>query len=278
LPFQLAPLLPKGHYVRKNLGYLLAIERGAQSIYETDDDNAPDAQWQPCGETVDVRAVASPGWFNVYRLFSKENIWPRGLPLDRARDQSALVASQLPAQTVAAPIQQFLVNQSPDVDAVWRLILDKEFRFEPGPNVLLERGVWCPFNSQATWWFGSAYELMYLPSHCSFRMTDIWRSFVAQRCLWEFASGMVFLPAQVDQERNAHNLMRDFADEVPGYLNNDRITEILRGLSLKPGPSSVGENLLACYQALVSAGIFAPAELPMVEAWLSDIRRITKRS
>src|SRR5437016_10898197 len=41
LPFALTKLLPTGHYVRKNLGYLLAIASGATSIYETDDDHAP---------------------------------------------------------------------------------------------------------------------------------------------------------------------------------------------------------------------------------------------
>src|SRR5690242_1456091 len=39
LPFNLARLLPEKHYARKNLGYLLAMARGCECIYETDDDN-----------------------------------------------------------------------------------------------------------------------------------------------------------------------------------------------------------------------------------------------
>ena len=35
-------------------------------------------------------------------------------------------------------------------------------------------------------------RLMYLPSTCTFRMTDIWRSLIAQRCLWELGQGVVF--------------------------------------------------------------------------------------
>ena len=45
LPFKLARLLPEKHYARKNLGYLLAISRGCECIYETDDDNAPTDAW-----------------------------------------------------------------------------------------------------------------------------------------------------------------------------------------------------------------------------------------
>ena len=46
MPFKLAPLLPTGHYARKNLGYLEAIRRGFECIYETDDDNMPNDSWQ----------------------------------------------------------------------------------------------------------------------------------------------------------------------------------------------------------------------------------------
>ena len=37
----LADLIPYNHYCRKNLGYLYAIKRGYNIIYETDDDNVP---------------------------------------------------------------------------------------------------------------------------------------------------------------------------------------------------------------------------------------------
>ena len=41
LKFQLAKILPFKHYARKNLGYLIAISQGAETIIETDDDNFP---------------------------------------------------------------------------------------------------------------------------------------------------------------------------------------------------------------------------------------------
>src|SRR5579884_3173158 len=45
LPFRIARLLPEKHYARKNIGYLVAISRGCDCIYETDDDNAPTDAW-----------------------------------------------------------------------------------------------------------------------------------------------------------------------------------------------------------------------------------------
>jgi hypothetical protein len=175
---------------------------------------------------------------------------------------------------VNSPIQQGLADGSPDVDAIWRLVLDKLFRFKPGASVALMSGVWCPFNSQSTWWWPEAYPLMYLPSFCTFRMTDIWRSFVAQRCLWALGGVVAFHAAEATQKRNAHNLMRDFQDEVPGYMANNQIALLLEEQTLESGPGAVGANLLKCYETLVQHEIMPRKELALVKAWLGDIKKI----
>ncbi|HQF19780.1 MAG TPA: STELLO glycosyltransferase family protein [Kiritimatiellia bacterium] len=268
--FALAELLPTGHYARKNIGYLHAIRAGAPCIYETDDDNAPLPAWAPRTETVAApRTVAGAGWINAYRYFSADrNIWPRGFPLEQ------LAADPAPASATAAsfraPVQQGLVNGSPDVDAVWRLTQNRPFDFDPAAPLALTAGQWCPFNTQSTWWWPAAYPLLYVPSHCSFRMCDIWKSFVAQRCLWALGAGVVFHAPEVVQERNPHDYLRDFHDEVPGYLQNARIADILSGLDLAPGEAAVADNLLACYDALIREKIFPPAEWPLVQAWIKD--------
>jgi hypothetical protein len=273
LPFALAPLAPVGHYSRKNLGYLVALSRGAACLYETDDDNAPKDGWAPRTLRVErARRVGASRWVNVYRHFSDELVWPRGLPLDRIRAADA-AGTVLGEDDLDAPIQQGLADGAPDVDAVWRLVLDRDVRFRPGAPVALEPGTWCPFNSQSTWWWPEAFPLLYLPSFCSFRMTDIWRSLVAQRCLWELGHRLVFHGAEVVQERNVHRLAKDFEDEVPGYLGNDAIVTRLEGLSLRSGPGAVPDNLRACYEALVAGGFVGKDELALVDAWIADVER-----
>ncbi len=102
-------------------------------------------------------------------------------------------------------------------------------------------------------------------------MTDIWRSFIAQRCLWELGRGLVFHAPEVIQERNVHNLMHDFQQEVPGYLQNQQIVRTLTDLSLASGAGALPGNLMTCYEAMVSKSIIPPDELPLVKAWLADI-------
>lgn len=272
LPFALAGVLPEGHYVRKNLGYLRAIASEAASIYETDDDNGPSDCWGPRCLAAQAVPAKVAGWFNAYRCFTDEFIWPRGLPLDQVRNGSlpSNVLATSP-QEVDAPIQQGLADNSPDVDAVWRLLHDKPITFDRKPSIYLQPGTWCPFNSQSTWWWPQAYPLMYLPSYCSFRMTDIWRSFVAQRCLWEMGYGVVFHAAEVYQERNPHDLMKDFEAEIPGYRGNQAFVDVLAATSLKSGPQHALNNLVHCYERLIEAGFFPDKEMELVRAWAQDI-------
>jgi hypothetical protein len=174
---------------------------------------------------------------------------------------------------VRAPVQQGLADLAPDVDAVWRLVDGREVTFRPGPSLYLPPGTWCPFNSQSTWWWPEAYPLLYLPSFASFRMTDIWRGFVAQRCLWELGCGLVYHGPEAVQVRNEHNLLRDFKDEVAGYLHNAEIAAWLGGLSLAPGRHAAGDNLVRCYEELVSRGVLPADELPLARAWVDDVHQ-----
>jgi hypothetical protein len=270
LPFSLASQLPTGHYARKNLGYLEAIRQGAPCIFETDDDNAPLPGWAPRPYRIQAETCATSGWVNVYRFFTKEFVWPRGFPLNLVRCAAPELQAAGPGD-IAAPIQQGLVNESADVDAVWRLVADRPIYFEDRPAVQLAPGAWCPFNSQYAWWWPPAYPLLYLPSHCTFRMTDIWRSLVAQRCLWELGYGLLFYSPQGFQARNPHNLMRDFEDEVPGYLRNEEIARLLGGLRLTPGAENTPSNLIRCYEALVDAKIVGAGEAGLLKSWLADL-------
>ena len=272
-----AALCPTRHYARKNIGDLLAIGRGAPFILETDDDNIPRPAWFSRQRTAEIRAphlaFAQSTWVNAYGYFSTAPIWPRGLPLDAIREALPVAFDALPVEPAHCPIQQGLADENPDVDALYRLLFPLPQNFRTDRRLILGAGAWCPFNSQNTCWWPEAYPLLYLPAHCSFRMTDIWRSFVAQKICWVNGWSLLFHEPDVWQERNAHDLMRDFADEVPGYLHNRAIAAALDALPLRAGADlpTLGDNLRLCYQTLVARGWVGEAELPLLEAWLADL-------
>ncbi|MEP6922772.1 MAG: STELLO glycosyltransferase family protein [bacterium] len=268
---KLARLCPTRHYARKNLGYLLAARANATIIVETDDDNIPyEAFWSNRERNQSISTRDGIGWVNVYHYFSDAEIWPRGFPLARIKDQISAFAS-LPVQYLDCPIQQGLVNENPDVDAIYRLVSTLPQSFRRDRRIGLTKGAWCPFSSQNTTWWRDVFPLMYLPAFCSFRMTDIWRSFVAQRIAWANDWGVMFHEPTLWQERNEHDLLRDFRDEIPGYLHNESIREALEKLSLRSGVDRLGENLQMCYEQLVSMALIDRKELALVAAWLEDL-------
>lgn len=277
LGLRVATLCPTRHYARKNIGYLLAMRGGATLIIETDDDNTPyETFWDQRRRRQTVSTATEAGWLNVYRYFTDVKIWPRGFPLSRI-NASQTAFDELSQHDVDAPIQQGLSDVDPDVDAIYRLTQTAPVSFTRDRRVALKQNVWCPFNSQNTTWWADAFPLLYLPAYCTFRMTDIWRSFIAQRIAWENNWSLLFHEPNGEQARNQHDLMRDFADEIPGYLRNAEICETLSQLQLQAGLDYLGENLLICYEELVRKDVFDPKELMLVEAWLSDFEQIQLR-
>lgn len=275
LPFDLAKKIPLNHYSRKNIGYLLAISKGADIIIETDDDNLPlEGFWKERMEIVDALLVREKGWVNVYQYFTDKPIWPRGFSLEHIKD---ILPEQEMESSVQCPIQQGLVDENPDVDAIYRLVLPLPFNFRKSKQVALGKNSICPFNSQNTTWFKDAFPLLYLPSYCSFRMTDIWRSFVAQRIAWTCGWSVLFHESTVRQERNDHRLMQDFFDEEPGYHNNARIVDALDSLLLRDGIQNVMSNMVRCYQELIRLELVGANEMSLLKAWLSDVKCLWKK-
>jgi len=218
----------------------------------------------------EARRISAPGWVNPYRYFSDEDIWPRGFPLEAIKTPLPLAESTVPSM---APIQQGLTDGDPDVDAIYRLTRTLPITFRKDLPLALSPVSRAPFNSQNTTWFKEVFPLLYLPSTCSFRITDIWRSFVAQRICAANGWDILFHSATMLQERNPHDLMADFADEVPGYLNNSTICRELESLKVNPGIESIPDGLVKCYELFISSGLIAKQEINLLESWILTVSK-----
>ncbi|HRU05793.1 MAG TPA: STELLO glycosyltransferase family protein [Candidatus Brocadiia bacterium] len=260
----LAERLPWNHYARKNLGYLYAMSQGADVIADTDDDNAPLPGWETSvpPPMASLPLVTSPPVANIYRLFTDEPIWPRGLPLDLVLSNEEIAIESAGPQRVLA--LQGLVDGEPDVDAIYRLTAGRPVRFRHRDPVVLNEGVFAPSNSQNTLWRRQAFPFLYLPSFVTFRFTDILRGWVAQRCLWTVGGRMAFGPATAIQERNPHNLLRDFESEIPCYLQSGPAIAALRALR---APAHPADTTRACYEILEKVGITTTEETRLAHAW-----------
>lgn len=264
----LSRALPVNHYTRKNLGYAFAINEGFSIIAESDDDNIPYDYWQGTLLLNEYdKVVVSPEMPNIYSLFTKEKIWPRGFPLELISAKQEIVTK---TKNLKIGVWQGLANQEADVDAVYRLVIGKEITFDEGKRFVLDRGVVSPFNSQNTLWFKGSFAFLYLPCTVSFRYTDILRSFVAQFGLWARGLHLGFLSPTCYQDRNPHNLLADFKDEIVMYLETVNVFEVLKTCSSELTGSD--NDLLVMYKALHKVGIVKEEELVIVVKWLELIK------
>jgi len=272
MEFELVKALPYNHYCRKMIGYLKAMESGADCIIDTDDDNIPKANWHfPKVENNYECITANKGFVNLYQLYTDKKIWPRGLPLNLISKKFDL-EKELENCNIKVGIWQGLADEDPDVDAIYRLTDDTPCYFNEREPVVLKQGTLSPFNSQNTMIRKELFPLLYLPSYVTFRFTDILRSLLAQPIMWLYGYHLGFTNATVVQKRNPHDYMKDFISEVPMYEQGEKVIELVSA-SIS-STNSIEDNLYNAYQSLLNAKIVIDKEMSTLEAWLKDIKKV----
>jgi glycosyltransferase involved in cell wall biosynthesis len=266
LSSSLAESIPFNHYGRKMIGYVYAMNQGADIIIDTDDDNIPYPGWNfPSFQGEFISSAPELGWINIYHHFSEQPIWPRGLPLRNIKDDRQKLQWQAGKKKHEVGIWQGLADEDPDVDAIYRLVSDTPCIFQKKEPVVLEKGTVSPFNSQNTAIRKELFPLLFLPSFVTFRFTDILRGIIAQPILWQHNYRLGFTEATVVQKRNVHDYFRDFESEVPMYLHTEKSLEAVKHAM---SSSSVKDNLYNGYEALLKIKVVEEKEMLVLEEWL----------
>lgn len=271
LNYKILNYLPWNHYCRKNIGYLYAIAHGAKIIYETDDDNfLINEQLTILSEYNEmVRLVGDAREINPYSYFGQQTVWPRGYPLKSIflQMQETYISDQS-----FIPIQQGLVDQDPDVDAIFRLTRQEQIFFMDDIPLVLKKRSFAPFNSQNTTFYYSAFWGLFMPSSISMRVADIWRGYWIQRLLWDIGAQLCFTKSSAYQERNEHDLLRDFKDEIDLYLKVDSLIDLLR--TWKSNYVTMEDRIVDLFICLIHNQFIKEEDLNLVKAWIEDLKMI----
>jgi hypothetical protein len=266
LSASLANAIPYNHYGRKMMGYVYAMQNGADIIIDTDDDNIPYDNWSfPAFEGNFLSSKNDLGWVNIYHHFSDQHIWPRGLPLRNINDRRDILQFENESKEQKVGIWQGLADEDPDVDAIYRLTSNTSCTFKKNKPIVLEKGTVCPFNSQNTAIRKELFPLLFLPSFVTFRFTDILRGIIAQPILWQHGYKLGFTEATVVQKRNEHDYFKDFESEVPMYLHTEKSLE---AVVKSTGNGSVKDNLYNAYESLLKINVVEEREMQVLSEWL----------
>ena len=292
---EFADTLPWNNFGRKNVGFLYAIMHGAKVIYDFDDDNLlkfwiPGAA--PPGapsldaaitdneeQSIDVLEPKDHNWptYNPYPVLGAPTLpsWPRGLPLDDIKvpncSNTPLHNVTLKASSIA--VLQSLAEYEPDVDAIYRLTMPIPFFFnrpKEDKHLMVPKGTLTPYNAQATLHFRAGFFGLFLPITVSGRVTDIWRSFIAQRLFWDVGLQIGFIARPiVVQDRNIHTNIADLAAEWDIYVKGKQLMTFLE--SWKGKGRTIVERTEELWVALYERQYIEIGDVELVQLWLQSL-------
>lgn len=281
LQYKTHALIPYNRYERKMLGYLFAIEMGAHSILDTDDDNIPAATipfvlaTNPAGKVcADVVNRSTIAW-NAYRHFGVPHLHNRGLPLRHVRPGQALQYEEM--QFVRPLIQQGVVQCDPDLDAIQRLTMSpshtSDITFSHNTLLAFPPKSYHPINSQNTVFLKDAFWALVLPVSTLWREDDIFRGYWSQRLLWEIGGNLLITGPTAYQLRNPHDFFLDYKMETNMYNRAEDMLQELNAWTcpLKDGLDGCVTQLLA---HLHVKGFIGKIDVSLASLWVADLKSI----
>lgn len=276
--------VPYNSDYRRNVGFLLAYERGAEIIIAIDDDNYPTNDDYLAGHAIVGtsprldQVESSLGWYNVCAWLQTDpsrTIYPRGFPYSKRYTPTK--------ETFSCSEERIVINaglwlNDPDVDAVTRLAEPVRSVAFTGRQIALAPGTYTPINCQNT-----AFHRDLLPCYQYIPMAenvrgrrldrygDIWQGFFAKKIVDQLGDRVSFGFPLVDHRRNSHNLLKDLEVELEGMILTEYLVRILEQITL-----SEREYASAYIELAQSLRSFTQAD-PKLDAAPKDyFRRMTE--
>lgn len=224
---------------RRNIALLEALDIGGYDYYvSVDDDNFPGkpSAFVEAVETqfarlpaIFAKAMGGSMWYNPGDL-GIPGYRQRGLPAQFFSYRDALYGSTSKLENVKPGVVQCQILGDPDCDAVQRIVHPVSVQTYKH-DVFVERGVYAPFNSQATIWPARFAPLLAVIPGAE-RYDDIYASIIATRILHHLEHVVVFGGPYVRQYRNEHDLGKDLAAEVVGMNEVQKFAEFVDQIEL----------------------------------------------
>jgi len=244
-----AGLVPYDSDGRRNVGFLMALERGVDFLVSIDDDNycLPDSDFLSehgivCSAPQELDVLeSSSGWFNICDLLELEppvTVYPRGFPY-RQRHKKGDVCYRRMTGTVRLNAGLWL--SEPDLDGItWLGVPVRALGLRGDSSVVLAPGSWTPINSQNT-----ALHRDAIPSYYFIRMGyplggtkidrygDIFSGYFTEICAQHMNHLLRVGMPVVDHRRNRHDYLKDASAELPCILVLEDLLEWLKQTRLE---------------------------------------------
>jgi hypothetical protein len=278
----LKDIIPYDSDNRRNIGFLMALEKGCEVLISLDDDN-----YCIGGKSVfeDYAIVAkdrvsltcvhsSNGWFNACDLLEIDpevELFHRGFPYNKRTEEKSISSTE---EDVAIRLNEGLWLSAPDLDAIsWLTVPAAKAKRLKGESVVLGQETWAPINTQNTSLAREVIVAYYnIPMEYSImgltlgQYGDIFSGYFCQSCIKYLKHSVRIGTPVASHRRNAHNYMQDLAKQLVCIWLVEDITEWLHELKLQ------GSTYAQAYLSLAGA-LDDQAEHFKGSIWTDESRR-----
>ena len=228
LNYSIIKYLKKNSCFRKMIGYLYAIQNGAEEIYEIDEDL--EFNNTKLLNTHFENAVVSYGirndslMINPYYYFGEPNVWPRGFRIGEIGKQQINKFHHINMRNVDLKplVFQGLINIIPDVDSIFFLTRRKfNNLYEFNANISRSYPLiyfpynYVPINSKNTRYLYEIFPFLIFPISLDENIADIWRGYIMQNLAWKQKGIILYYISDAYKNismKNAFNQINDKND------------------------------------------------------------------
>lgn len=243
---ELDALIPYDSDNRRNIGYLKAVESGADIVVAVDDDNfVGNDDWYEghsiVGQHVCLKTVScSSGWFNPCQMMETDppgrTIYARGYPYSRRHVPNEEIYCETEGRVV---INAGLWLREPDVDSLTRLTEPVQCTRLLEERIMLAPGTWAPINTQNTAFHRDILPAFYFVPITGYiggiiveRYGDIWAGLFARKAIDHMGDRVTYGKPACDHRRNPHVLLKDLEQEFWAILLTESLWEAIYGWQL----------------------------------------------
>ena len=245
----LTKLFPENNMLRRNFGYLRAIELGSDIVITVDDDNLPiDCNYVKSHidalNNKQVYSVRSSNKIINHCEILKMNhsgIYGRGYPTDYMFNLNTVISEGLNNKEVM--LNMGLWTNKPDVDATYNVIFNdlNSEKILLTNNFSICKDNYFSVNTQNTAIKGKASHIFHneymnivndYPLH---RYDDIWSGLFTLKVIHANNDTASFGNPIVEHRRNTHNYSKDLQTEYMGYIINNRVWNKVMNMDISSG-------------------------------------------
>lgn len=283
LNYTITSHLKENSYSRKSIGYLFAIQHGAEEIYEMDEDLEFN-NISFLGDNFENSFISygmrnDSVMINPYPHFGEANAWPRGYKINnlgkQMNNKNIFYYTNSTNFNVKPLIFQGLINKNPDIDSFFLLTSKRfentfNFNLSGAYPLIYFPNSYVPINSKNTRYLYNIFPFLIFPFSIDEKISDIWRGYIMQFFAWRLNGSVIYYSSDSYKRREPKNININFINEKKNYFELENLFEILNTSHIKNHKPPL-EAIIDFINDLVNKKIFEKNDINIYKSFENDL-------